>query len=172
MELKPLSESEAARVADVFNEHRPFVESVARRFAPSPQDVPDIVQAVGVQLCRGLGGFRAESKITTWLYRVTMNAARDSRRRERSQVLQARAALAEMVQPDQVLDPDQVVVDSQRRAALHRAIQQLRPGEQRAIRSVLNPSGVIGEKKPSKTSKHRAIVRLRTVLADEPRVKQ
>ena len=62
-----LNEAERDRVADVFQAHRGFVESVAAQHVPHPQDIPDVVQAVAVQVCRGLNGFRDESQLTTWL---------------------------------------------------------------------------------------------------------
>ncbi len=167
MKLQALTEAEAERVAEVFETHHAFVESVARRFAPSPMHVPDIVQSVGVQVCRGLGGFRQDSQITTWLYRVTKNVALDMRRREAAQIVKARAKLAEQPQPDQVLDPDDVVAGTERLEALHHAIDQMRPQQQRAIRRILGDSGVLVV---SRSTQRRALRTLRTLLADDPRV--
>lgn len=167
MKLQALSETEAEQVATVFETHQAFVESVARRFAPSPMHVPDIVQSVGVQVCRGLSGFRQDSQITTWLYRITKNVALDMRRRERAQIVKARTKLAEQPPPDQVLDPDDVVAGSQRLEALQQAIDQMRPQQQRAIRRILGDSGVLVV---SRSTQRRALRTLRTLLADDPRV--
>lgn len=167
MKLQALNEAEAERVADVFETHHAFVESVARRFAPSPMHVPDIVQSVGVQVCRGLNGFRQDSQITTWLYRITKNVALDMRRREQAQIIKARTKLAEQPQPDRVLDPDDVVASGQRLEALHQAIDQMRPQQQRAIRRILGDSGVLVV---SRSTQRRALRTLRGLLADDPMV--
>lgn len=167
MKLQALSEAEAAQVADVFETHQAFVESVARRFAPSPMHVPDIVQSVGVQVCRGLSGFRQDSQITTWLYRITKNVALDMRRREQAQIIKARTRLAEQPLPDQVLDPDDTVAGGQRMEALHQAIATMRPQQQRAIRRILGDGSVLVV---SRSTQRRALRTLRTLLADDPRV--
>lgn len=167
MKLQALSEADAGRVAEVFETHQAFVESVARRFAPSPMHVPDIVQSVGVQVCRGLSGFREDSQITTWLYRITKNVALDMRRREQAQIVKARTRLAEQPMPDRVLDPDVEVRNGQRMEALNGAIEQMRPQQQRAIRRILGDGSVLVV---SRSTQRRALRTLRGLLADDPRV--
>ncbi|HKJ91851.1 MAG TPA: RNA polymerase sigma factor [Longimicrobiales bacterium] len=49
----------------------------------TPQDAEEVTQDVLVRLYRNLAGFRGESRLTTWLYRVTRNAAADHRRAAR-----------------------------------------------------------------------------------------
>ncbi len=55
----------------------------ASGLAATPQDAEEITQDVLVRMYRNLAGFRGESQLTTWLYRVTRNAAADHRRRSR-----------------------------------------------------------------------------------------
>jgi RNA polymerase sigma-70 factor (ECF subfamily) len=160
--LRPLTEAEAARAAEVFDRHQSFVASVARRYSPTPQDVPDIVQAVGVQVCRALSGFRSDSQITTWLYSVTRNAAMDLRRRERAHSRRVQGLL-ERPLPDAVVDPDELVYRGEQLAALHGAIDQLRPKQQEAIRCVLDERNVSVVRK---STRQRAMRALRQMLAD------
>lgn len=167
MKLQALTEAEADQVADVFETHQAFVESVARRFAPGPMHVPDIVQSVGVQVCRGLSGFRQDSQITTWLYRITKNVALDMRRREQAQIIKARTRMMEQPQPDRVLDPDAVVQEGQRMEALSEAIRQMRPQQQLAIRRILGDGSVLVV---SRSTQRRAVRTLRGLLANDPRV--
>lgn len=91
--MTPLTDTEATQVGEVFDTHARFIEAVARRHSRAPQDVPDIVQSVGVQICRTLRGFRGDAGITTWLYRVTVNTAIDNWRLERRQLEKVREAL-------------------------------------------------------------------------------
>jgi RNA polymerase sigma factor (sigma-70 family) len=46
-------------------------------------DVDDVVQEVFVAVHRQLHTFRGESKVSTWLYRITANQVGERRRRER-----------------------------------------------------------------------------------------
>lgn len=96
-----LTEAETGRVAEVFETHRRFIESVAAAQVNGDHtEAVEIVQAVAVRLCRRLGGFRGSADLRTWLYRVTVNAARD---RRRSQVREARGVARYLARP---VDPD------------------------------------------------------------------
>lgn len=162
-----LSEAEAARVEQVFTEHQRFVENVARLHAPGPDHVPDIVQAVAVQVCRGLNGYRGESELKTWLFRVTVNTARTYYRRERNQVLNPREAMLAQPLVEPIVDPDEQVAQAERADALRDAIGQLKPLHQHLMRNQLSGSIVeLG----SKTSRHRARRQLRELLSDDPRL--
>jgi len=46
----------------------------------------DVVQEVFLTVYKRLGDFRGDSKITTWLYRITQNIIRHRRRRDRVQL--------------------------------------------------------------------------------------
>ena len=51
------------------------------RLLDDPDDAADLAQEVCVSLAKRVRRFRGESRFTTWLYRVVLNAARDARRR-------------------------------------------------------------------------------------------
>src|SRR5262245_25602075 len=59
----------------VFQEHPPRVYHLARRLLGNDADAEDVVQDVFVQVVRKLCTFRGESELSTWLHRVTVNAA-------------------------------------------------------------------------------------------------
>ncbi len=172
-----LTDDEAARVSAVFTTHQTFIEAVAARHAPTPADVPDIVQSVGVKMCIGLNGFRSESEITTWLYRITVNAARTHYKREYSfERTRATAAVqsslgndgpAVGLADDATLDPDDQVEANERLQALEEALAQLLPAEQDAIRYKLQDRGVLSS---SRWDRYRGMRRLRRLLADDPRL--
>jgi len=53
---------------------------LARRLTGSDDDAADVLQETFLQVYRGLGGFRGESRFGTWLYRIATNAALMQRR--------------------------------------------------------------------------------------------
>jgi RNA polymerase sigma-70 factor (ECF subfamily) len=65
----------------VFREHAPRIYNLARRMLGSDSDAEDVTQDVLLQVVRNLGGFRGESALSTWLHRVTVNAALAHRHR-------------------------------------------------------------------------------------------
>ena len=59
----------------VFREHAPRIYNLARRMLGSDSDAEDVTQDVLVQVIRNLGNFRGDSALSTWLHRITVNAA-------------------------------------------------------------------------------------------------
>jgi RNA polymerase sigma-70 factor (ECF subfamily) len=59
----------------VFREYAPRIYNLARRMLGSDSDAEDVTQDVLVQVIRNLGNFRGESALSTWLHRITVNAA-------------------------------------------------------------------------------------------------
>lgn len=59
-----------------------FVHAVAWRWSGNAADAEDIAQDVCVRLGSAIRGFRGTSRFRTWLYTLTLNAARDHKRRQ------------------------------------------------------------------------------------------
>lgn len=65
----------------VFREYGPRVFSLARRMLGNDADAEDVTQDVLLQVVRKLDTFRGESSLSTWLHRITVNAALAHRRK-------------------------------------------------------------------------------------------
>jgi RNA polymerase sigma-70 factor, ECF subfamily len=62
--------------------HRAMVYRVAFQFAGKHHDAEDITQDVFIKVYRSLHRFRYDARLTSWLYRIAMNACIDHRRRQ------------------------------------------------------------------------------------------
>jgi RNA polymerase sigma-70 factor, ECF subfamily len=62
--------------------HRSMVYRVAFQFAGNHHDAEDIAQEVFIKVYRSLDHFRQDAQLTSWLYRIVMNACIDHRRRQ------------------------------------------------------------------------------------------
>jgi RNA polymerase sigma-70 factor, ECF subfamily len=62
--------------------HRSMVYRVAYQFAGNHYDAEDIAQEVFIKVYRSLDKFRHDAQVTSWLYRIVMNACIDHRRRQ------------------------------------------------------------------------------------------
>ena len=62
--------------------HRSMVYRVAYQFAGNHYDAEDIAQEVFLKVYRSLDRFRQDAQLTSWLYRIVMNACIDHRRRQ------------------------------------------------------------------------------------------
>lgn len=61
----------------------PRVFAVARNLVNNPGDAEDVTQEVFFKVYAKLDSFREDAAFSTWLYRVTLNAAADFRKRRR-----------------------------------------------------------------------------------------
>lgn len=157
----------------------PHVERQLMRYPVSDEDRRDLLQTTLMQVVRRLGSFRAESSLSTWLFRVTANEAlmlMRSRRRHRARVVEGldweELATLPSNDEDDALPPDAAAARVQRDARVRDALQAL-PGDYRdvvvahyhmdlglheiASRLAITESAV-------RSRLHRARARLRTLL--------
>lgn len=65
----------------LLDRHYDFIHRVAWRFCGNRDDAEDVAQEVCLRFARSVSGFRGEGQLTTWLYRLVLNAVRDRGRR-------------------------------------------------------------------------------------------
>lgn len=95
---------------------------VAVRVCGDPAEAEDVVQDAWIAAWRALPRFRAEAKVSTWLYRVVTNAALAHLRRRRPV-----ASLDGVEVVDARPTPEATTLLAERAAAVHRAIASLEP---------------------------------------------
>ncbi len=150
------------------------VYSLCLRLLGNPADAEDVTQEVFLQVHRKLKTFRGDAAFTTWLYRLTVNAALMHLRKsivrheqaEEDEQIKILTDQAARERPNRLLD----------RLALERAIQALPPGyrtvfilhdiegyEHEEIARMLGIS--VGT---TKSQLHKARMRLRQILTASP----
>jgi len=60
----------------LYREYAPKIGSIAKSFLNS-DDVDDVVQDVIIRVLKGIKKFRGDSKLSTWIYRITVNVCKD-----------------------------------------------------------------------------------------------
>jgi len=81
--LLPAGDRRVATFIRASETYRSRLLSAAKRLAPSTEDAEDMVQDALLKAFRKLSQFRNESRMETWLYKITQNAARENLRRMR-----------------------------------------------------------------------------------------
>lgn len=66
---------------ELVGRHYEFIHRVAWRWCGNPADAEDVAQDVCARLGRAIRGFNGSSAFRSWLYAMTINAARDARRK-------------------------------------------------------------------------------------------
>jgi RNA polymerase sigma-70 factor (ECF subfamily) len=67
----------------IYRAHFAFVHRVAQRLAGPGIDAEDVAQEVFLVVDRRLDSYDRESRVTSWLYGITVNVVRAQRRRQR-----------------------------------------------------------------------------------------
>jgi RNA polymerase sigma-70 factor (ECF subfamily) len=113
--------------AVIVERHRRSVYQLCYRFVGNHEDASDLSQEVFLRAFRGLKGFKGQSTLATWLYRIGVNTClnRVSVNVPVTEPLDAR--------PHQALgdDPSTTLIKDERRARVRAAIARL-PRKQRA----------------------------------------
>lgn len=105
----------------LYRRHAPRVYAVVRRLAGEDALAEDWAQEAWIRAFRALPRFRGESKFSTWLHRVAVNAALHARRRS-----ERRRGREEPLPPTLAAAP--VPGDGLLRARLERALERLPDG--------------------------------------------
>lgn len=95
--------------------HKGMVYTIALRMLKNPEDAEELAQDIFVKAFKSLDRFKFESKFSTWLYRITYNAAISSLRKKRM----------ETADIENVQLPESEVLDS------YNAISELKNNEQK-----------------------------------------
>ncbi len=118
-------EQDAFRV--LVERYQQLVYTIALRMVGTPEDAEDVAQEAFLAAWRALPKFRMDAKFSTWLYRLTVNAATDLLRRRGKE--RDTASLDDEERPVQLIadtpDPAEAAEASERREILQRAVQSL-----------------------------------------------
>lgn len=120
--------------AELVRLHRPVLLNAALRMLRNLQDAEDLVQYVFIEAYRHLVDFRQDARLSTWLYSITLNRARNvlrQRRRRLESSLEDPAIESDGRFPKQWSDPQPSIVSELEKSAelskVHEAIQHLMP---------------------------------------------
>lgn len=102
---------EAARRGDrdafrrLVEAHQHEVYSLACRLVADPHLAEDVAQDAFVRAWRALGSFRGDAAFSTWLHRITVNAAWTARQRRKRHVYTPLDESVPVVETDRRVDP-------------------------------------------------------------------
>ena len=133
VQLQRGDESAFRRLVD---ECQDMVYNTAMGIVQNPEDADDITQEVFVQVYQSVSSFKGESKLSTWLYRITVSKALDHekkwKRKKRFAFVQSLFGNAEdePVQPAEFNHPGVQLERKEKAAELFAALKQI-PDKQR-----------------------------------------
>lgn len=104
-----------------------------RRFMGCHEDADDLLQEVFIKIWTALPTFRSESKIYTWLYRITTNEVLNHLRKRRVQALLSLENVQTII--EKKIDDDAYFNGDKLQRELHKAMARL-PEKQRIVFSL------------------------------------
>ncbi len=126
---------EAEQFAEIAEKHAGFVYNVAYRMMGNPHDAEDVAQDAFISAYRARDRFRGDSQVTTWLYRITVNAAlmRLRRDKRRTQMTVSEDARPDVPTTDWSQSPVASTMNSELGERLKAAIDDLPPDLKAAV---------------------------------------
>ena len=117
------------------------VYNLVSRLVDNPADAADVAQEVFLKVFRKISGFRAESSLKTWIYRIAVNEARNQRRwfiRHRGKEIGLEPAESNVQGPQDWLSdpgrsPYQTALDQETHALIESALQKVSPNYRAAV---------------------------------------
>jgi RNA polymerase sigma factor (sigma-70 family) len=81
--IERLKKGDEAAFKEIVESSQGLVYNTALGIVQNPEDAEDVTQEVFVQLYESIHSFKGESKLTTWLYRITVSKAMDHLRKKK-----------------------------------------------------------------------------------------
>ena len=184
--LERLQRGEDHAMTDLADAYSPKINQLAFRYLRNKEDAEEVVQDVLYKVYRNVGEFRGDAALSSWIYRITFNAAMSRLRSasyQRAQDAQRRLAIARnddhaaapVPEPaDWSNIPDEHLLRSQLRRRVFRAVLAL-PAIYRAPVVLRDIQGMSTEQASAmlhvkdqtlKSRLHRGRLMLRKQLAD------
>jgi RNA polymerase sigma-70 factor (ECF subfamily) len=116
---------DSAAFRELYDRHRADVARLVYRMVGGRSEFEDVIQEVFVQVYRSLKDFRGQSKLSTWMHRVTVNVVLMHRRAARSRPVFADEPPGDGLLRSEVTAPDEDVERRERMRAFGRLLDRL-----------------------------------------------
>jgi RNA polymerase sigma-70 factor, ECF subfamily len=141
--VKRAQAGDAAALSALVQSQQTYVYSIAMSLMHNPADAADMTQEAFVRLLRSLGTYRAETKFTTWLYRLVTNICLDGLRRRGRPVESlddagpsgddAQSAGERLADTDRWTQPEEELTLRESATEVRRAMAELPPAQRLAL---------------------------------------
>jgi RNA polymerase sigma-70 factor (ECF subfamily) len=136
--IDKLKQGNEAAFKQLVDNYRQMVVNTCFGLLHNTEDAEDVAQDVFVEVFRSVGNFRADSKVSTWLYRIAVNRSlnfiRDNKKRRWFQsfddVVESKKEALNLLSSTNPENPEFELENEQRALLLHEAIDSL-PENQR-----------------------------------------
>lgn len=122
--LNRIRTGDKSAYAALINRHKDYAFTVAYRILNSREDAEEVAQDAFMQVFGALQSFNAESKFTTWFYRIIFNAALMQKRKNRVESVDIETS-SEAFLVSHSSDSAEDLRKNERKSAIQKALQNL-----------------------------------------------
>lgn len=120
--------------SEVIANYSDLAYNVALRMLRNVEDAEDAVQEAFISAYRAFGSFESRSKVSTWLYRIVVNACLMKIRKAKSRAKYlTETGYADVAVSDWAANPEQAAMNSELREALEGGLNLLAPDLRAAV---------------------------------------
>lgn len=106
--------------ANIVREHKSTIYTVCYMFSKNQNEVDDLFQEVLLNLWRGIEHFKGESKLATWIYRISLNTCISADRKKKKHATETLSQQADIYAATDEAETRQIQM-------LHKRVHRLRP---------------------------------------------
>lgn len=106
--------------ANIVREHKSTIYTVCYMFSKNQDEVDDLFQEVLLNLWRGIEHFKGESKLATWIYRISLNTCISANRKKKKHATETLSQQADIYAATDEAETRQIQM-------LHKRVHRLRP---------------------------------------------
>lgn len=106
--------------ANIVREHKSTIYTVCYMFSKNLDEVDDLFQEVLLNLWRGIEHFKGESKLATWIYRISLNTCISADRKKKKHATETLSQQADIYAATDEAETRQIQM-------LHKRVHRLRP---------------------------------------------
>lgn len=99
-------ESQKQNFIRIIHENQGIVKSLCKAYYARYEDQRDAYQDIILQLWKSFNTFRGESKISTWIYSVSLNTLLSKVRKERNKIITEPLLIPDQINPPPMADDD------------------------------------------------------------------
>ena len=130
--LRPIEQRVQATVEENFDalveQYSAKAYNISLRMLRNPQDAEDAVQEAFLSAYRALPNFKGQSKLSTWFYRIVVNAALLKIRKDKTRGnYLSDTGYEDQVVPNWENDPEKAAINGELRDAIEAGLEQLPP---------------------------------------------
>lgn len=83
--LKKINSNDTSTFRDIFDTYHQMVFNICFRMTGNREEGEDLTQEVFLKVYQSINSFRLESKLSTWLYRITLNHCLNEQKKKKRQ---------------------------------------------------------------------------------------